>query len=222
QSNTAHTHETLGCQIPVIPKGVLSKNTQIKKIEFLGTSTHSVEVGQDLFVGFPSLKILTLHNNQLTSLSNFLFEEMLKITELSLSHNNLTHLPTGVFSPLKMLKKLDLSSNQFSIISADFFEGLEKLTDLNLQDNNIESLKQEDFKKLKSLSMLKLGNNKLQSLPGEVFDALPKLRKLYLNKNPWKCDCNLLPFYEWMKNNMAKIRSKAPEVCEGRSPKSRH
>uniref|UniRef100_A0A671PZW1 LRRCT domain-containing protein n=1 Tax=Sinocyclocheilus anshuiensis TaxID=1608454 RepID=A0A671PZW1_9TELE len=202
-------------QIPVIPKGVLSKNPQIKKIKFLSTSTHSVAVGA--FEGLPDIT-LTLHNNQLVSLPDVLFGEMSKITELSLSCNNLTHFPTGVFSPLKKLKKLDLSSNQFSMISADFFESLEKLTDLNLQNNNIASLKQEDFEKRQSLSSLTLGNNKLQSLPGDVFDALPKLSKLYLNKNPWQCDCKLLPFFEWMKNNEDKIKSKPPEVCE--SPKN--
>uniref|UniRef100_A0A8C2IQ75 LRRCT domain-containing protein n=1 Tax=Cyprinus carpio TaxID=7962 RepID=A0A8C2IQ75_CYPCA len=95
-----------------------------------------------------------------------------------------------------------------------------------LSHNNLTHLPTGVFSPLKMLKKLDLSSNQFSiisadffednniDLPGEVFDALPKLRKLYLNKNPWKCDCNLLPFYEWMKNNMAKIRSKAPEVCE--------
>lgn len=113
------------------------------------------------------IKSLDLSNNQLTKLTNQL-ELLVNVTELNLSHNQLTQ-----------VHKLN-------------FDNLEKL---DLSHNRITSAK---LKKLpKNVIHLNLAHNEITYLPVD-FMKLKKLRSLELAGNPLNCSCNTLHVRNWI------------------------
>jgi Leucine-rich repeat (LRR) protein len=116
---------------------------------------------------FMPIKSLDLSNNQFTKLTNQL-ELLVNLTELNLSHNQLTQ-----------VHKLN-------------FDRLEKL---DLSHNRITSAK---LKKLpKNVIHLNLAYNEITYLPVD-FMKLKKLRSLELVGNPLNCTCNTLHVRNWI------------------------
>jgi Leucine rich repeat len=116
---------------------------------------------------FMPIKSLDLSNNQLTKLTNQL-ELLVNVTELNLSHNQLTQVHKLNFANLE---KLDLSHNR--ITSAK----LKKLP--------------------KNVIHLNLANNEITYMPVD-FMKLKKLRSLELAGNPLNCTCNTLHVRNWI------------------------
>lgn len=119
---------------------------------------------------FMPIKSLDLSNNKLTKLTNQL-ELLVNLTELNLSHNQLTQVHKLNF---EQLDKLDLSHNQ--ITSAK----LKKLP--------------------KNVAHLNLAHNEITYLPVD-FMKLKKLRSLELTGNPLNCTCNTLHVRNWLTFN---------------------
>lgn len=116
---------------------------------------------------FMPIKLLDLSNNQLTKLTSQL-ELLVNVTELNLSHNQLTQ-----------VYKLN-------------FNSLERL---NLSHNRITSAK---LKKLpKNVIHLDLAHNQITYLPVD-FMKLKNLRSLELAGNPLNCTCNTLSVRNWI------------------------
>ena len=64
---------------------------------------------------FPPLRSLNLKNNSLTQLKSEDFASMRQsLTELNLSQNYISHIPSRFFAGMSVLKRLDLSSNQLN------------------------------------------------------------------------------------------------------------
>lgn len=113
------------------------------------------------------IQSLDLSNNQLTKLTNQL-ELLTNLTELNLSHNQLTQ-----------VQKLN-------------FVGLEKL---DLSYNRITSAK---LRKLpRNVIHLNLSHNEITYLPVD-FMKLKALRSLELTGNPLNCTCNTLQVRNWL------------------------
>ena len=88
-----------------------------------------------------------------------------KATELNLSHNQLTTLPSEI-TELTRLTRFDLSGNQLTALPLEITE-LTCLTELDLSDNQLTALPPE-ISKLTNLTTLYLWRNQLTNLPPEI------------------------------------------------------
>ena len=100
---------------------------------------------------------LDLNNKGLAAVPKYVFS-LTGLTELNLSHNNLTGAIPGEIRFLKNLKSLDLSYNQMTGVPAEVGQ-LSNLVTLNLSYNKLTGLPNElgNLKNLKTLNLS--GNN---------------------------------------------------------------
>nr|XP_055071520.1 toll-like receptor 8 [Misgurnus anguillicaudatus] len=129
-------------------------------------------------------------------IENGSFSALTRLKHLTLSYNNLTHVPTGL--PIS-LRTLELASNRISRIGEYDFQGLKNLSSLKIQgncprcnnapypcvpcDNGSIEIHPQAFANLEELSLLHLAGNSISSLDANWFKNLLKLEKLYLSFN---------------------------------------
>ena len=126
---------------------------------------------------------LFLDNNQLTSLSKSMFDQLTALTHLELFGNQLTSLPAGVFDNLTALTTLTLGQNQLTSLPSGIFDKLTSLTSLDLILNQLSSLPTGIFDKLTALTFLSLDRIQVTSLPVGIFDKLTAVTNLSLHQN---------------------------------------
>ena len=86
-----------------------------------------------------------------------------RITELEVSHQNITTLESNLFSTFDNLIKLDLSFNNITSISNGVLKGLEKLDFLDLSGNtNMKSITSGALDNLMRISYINLSNTKMK------------------------------------------------------------
>ena len=79
------------------------------------------------------------------------------------------------------------------------FPPLRNLKTIDVSNCRIGYIDNEAFKNLgESVESIILDNNRLTSLTPEVFVPLLSLKKVQLHSNPWKCDCKLKNFRDWL------------------------
>ena len=127
---------------------------------------------------------LGLSYEDITELRSGDFKGLSNLAYLGLSANDLTELPAGVFSGLSNLEELDLRSNELTGLPAGVFTGLSNLEELDLSLNELSELPAGVFTGLSNLEELDLSTNELSELPRSIFDGLDNLKKLYLRVNP--------------------------------------
>ncbi|NXT48717.1 GPV protein, partial [Pluvianellus socialis] len=212
----------------------------LHKLRSLTLSRNKLEfLPPGLFLHLPDLSKLTLYSNPLKSLPEVLFGEMRHLGSLWLYHtklstipdfvfSNLTNLellvlsfnpelsvlPKNVFSGLHELRGLSLHTNKISSLPEGIFLSLQKLQNISLFDTRLEVLPRNLFHNLKHLQKVYLNSTKLQSLPGDFFTALPELQEVFLNDNPWKCDCQILGFREWLRKSMEIVKNRPSLMCD--------
>ncbi|MFA5074908.1 MAG: leucine-rich repeat domain-containing protein [Candidatus Babeliales bacterium] len=142
--------------------------------------------GEELINNATDNRELDLSNNYLgnsDNLNKFLFyiaiAQILNVTNLDLSYNNLTSLPDELCN-LTNLTKLDLHVNKLTSLPPEI-RNLTNLTSLNLYSNKLTSLPSE-IRNLTNLRVLNLDNNNLTSLPAEIRN-LTNLTSLNLYSN---------------------------------------
>ncbi|XP_064008739.1 platelet glycoprotein V [Pogoniulus pusillus] len=211
----------------------------LHKLRVLTLSRNKLEaLPPGLFLHLHELSKLTLYKNPLKSLPGVLFGEMRHLGSLWLYHTKLSTVPDFVFSNLTNLELLVLSFNpELSVLPRNVFSGLAALRGLSLHTNNISSLPEgiflslqklqnvslfdkrlelvprNLFHNLKHLQRVYLNSSKLQSLPGDFFTGLPELQEVFLDGNPWKCDCQILGFQEWIQKSMELVNNVLSLVC---------
>ncbi|ELW63652.1 platelet glycoprotein Ib alpha chain [Tupaia chinensis] len=128
----------------------------------------------------PALTILYVSFNKLTSLSPGVLDGLSQLQELYLRGNLLKTLPPGLLAPTTRLKKLSLADNKLTELPPGLLDGLDKLDTLYLQ------------------------GNMLHNIPKGFFgDRL--LPYAFLHGNPWFCDCEILHFQRWLKDNAQNV-----------------
>ena len=153
----------------------------LRQLDLSNNSLTSLLEGQ--FVMQRDLLKLSVHDNQLKTLSTETFDGLGRLEELDLSGNRLTALEDGVFQWMELLKHLNLARNGIKVIFRDAFEGLGFLTSLDLSENNITYVPSDAFRRLGDLQVLTLRNNRLQEVPFHAFFVLRSLRNLSLAEN---------------------------------------
>ena len=85
-----------------------------------------------------ALEILSLSNNQLSSLPAGIFDKNIALERIFLNNNELSSLPTGIFDKNTVLGTLLLNNNQLSSVPAGFFGTA--LKEFHLSDNKVDPL----------------------------------------------------------------------------------
>ncbi|XP_020238088.1 probable LRR receptor-like serine/threonine-protein kinase At3g47570 [Cajanus cajan] len=183
-----------------------------------------------LFPNFPSLKILGLSYNNLSSSifqGNFNFGSKLKELHLencSLTDRSFTVSSTSTMNSSSSLLYLDLSNNLLK--SSDIFHWIFNFTtDLNtlyLNGNLLEGPIPDVFgKAMNSLEVIHLSYNKLQGKIPSFFGNMCKLQRLYLSNN--KLNGEISSFFQnssWCNRHVFQTLDLYYNQITGKIPKS--
>ncbi|XP_052833813.1 toll-like receptor 5 [Octopus bimaculoides] len=140
----------------------------------------TIQVGT--FDDLPRLTFLSLSSNGIKEIKPDTFRNQFRLTYLNLSFNDIKEMKGEIFQDLPSLKSLELGGNGMKI-QAEMFQNLSILTRLDLSGNDMKEIKPEIFKYLSSLTDLYLNDNDIKYIQRDIFGNLPNLEKLYLNKN---------------------------------------
>lgn len=170
------------------------------------------------------IQILDLSNNNLRLLHQEAFKKvgLSNLKKLFLRDCNIETVHKAAFATLAIMIELDLSKNKIRSIHPDTFKGTEKLRLINLSNNLIDKLEDGLFRNLKFLQKVEASNNRIVRIGIRAFVNLPQLKilrfdgnnlshmkpetlislsnlsSLDLHNNPWRCDCNLQNFRNWV------------------------
>ena len=132
------------------------------------------------------LQMLNLNVNNLLSVPEEVFHNLRNLKVLSLRFAGLRHLPKQVFRDLRRLVVLDLSHNSLSDLPRGVFQNLTLLQQLYLSYNRLKNLPKYVFRNLKILTYMYVEGNRLSDLPGDVFQNLILLQEVFLSSNRLK------------------------------------
>ncbi len=94
------------------------------------------------------------------------------------------------------------------------FNGLFSIKAIHLQKNNLSSLEVNLLKDQHDMEQLHLSMNSLQSIPHGFFDDLDFQCMVQLHGNPWRCDCGLQYFFDWLRYNERNVEDLTRVYCE--------
>ncbi|VDI09173.1 Hypothetical predicted protein [Mytilus galloprovincialis] len=211
--------------ITTIQKGVFEIFTNVEHLDlsYNKLSKDSFK-DEDLDSEIGRAKRLTLQGNDLGSLEDLTFStyHFLKMEYLDLSYCSLKFLGDMSINNLVNLKFLNLSYNFLSDFNEDFLPGEMGLEQLDISYNKITTVKKvpvlielkvlridyngidfiEDgaFSTLLGLEVLSLVGNNMKTLRPNMLPlkSIFSLKEIRLDKNPWRCDCNM----KWLFNDM--------------------
>ncbi|GJQ82100.1 hypothetical protein Trydic_g15887 [Trypoxylus dichotomus] len=137
-----------------------------------------------VFLGL-DIRHLTIYNSSLSVVEEASLSSIGKmLTQLDVSQNSLTSVPSTAYKNLHQLLVLNMNYNKINSLHSRAFEGLDTLEILTLYENKITTVDQEAFVGLeKKLKRLNLGGNGLTSVPQKSLSILDMLRKLEMQEN---------------------------------------
>ncbi|NXS10326.1 GPV protein, partial [Neodrepanis coruscans] len=193
-------------KLQVLPSGLFLHLHDLSKLTLYRNPLKSLP--EVLFGEMRHLGSLWLYHTKLSTIPDFVFSNLTNLEFLMLSFNpDLTVLPRDVFSGLNELRGLSLHTNNISSLPEGVFLSLQKLQNVSLFDTRLEALPRNLFHNLKHLQKVYLNSTKLQSLPADFFTALPELQEVVLDNNPWKCDCQILGFQDWLRKSTEVVKN---------------
>ncbi|NXE86312.1 GPV protein, partial [Menura novaehollandiae] len=199
-------------KLQVLPSGLFLHLHDLSKLTLYRNPLKSLP--EVLFGEMRHLGSLWLYHTKLSTIPDFVFSNLTNLELLVLSFNpELTVLPRNVFSGLNELRGLSLHTNNISSLPEGIFLSLQKLQNISLFDTRLEVLPGNLFHNLKHLQKIYLNSTNLQSLPADFFTALPELEEVILDDNPWKCDCQILGFQEWLRKSTAIVKNVPSLMC---------
>ncbi|NXO66144.1 GPV protein, partial [Phainopepla nitens] len=199
-------------RLQVLPSGLFLHLHDLSKLTLYKNPLMSLP--EILFGEMKDLGSLWLYHTKLSTIPDFVFSNLTNLELLVLSFNpELTVLPRNVFSGLNELRGLSLHTSNISTLPEGIFLSLQKLQNISLFDTRLEVLPRNLFHNLKHLQKVYLNSTNLQSLPADFFTALPELEEVVLDDNPWKCDCQILGFREWLQKSTTIVKNVPSLMC---------
>ena len=134
----------------------------------------------------------------------------LNLSWLSITHTNLTSVPTSALRTLAHLTSLNLSYNPISVLESWALRDLVRLKELHMVGTNLVTVQSYALGGLRQISLLNLSSNGLVTLEEGAFQSVNALETLRLDGNPLACDCRLL----WILQRRKTLRfDGAAPVC---------
>lgn len=161
----------------------LNHMTQLRKLVLTRNYIQTIDRSMPFYL-LENLEYLDLSYNKFTDIDElFIFETMPNnVTFISVAYNDITELSDGVFDDLTSLRELDLSHNRISELSAEVFNNLTMLETLNLNNNTITSLN-GFLDNLDSLVHLFLRGNRLKSIDIRSVSRIQQLKTFDISGN---------------------------------------
>lgn len=158
---------------------VLGEPKTVRELNLAGTGIVDVTRLETPFLNF-----LNLSYNNISTLTDRIFERISLLETLDVSHNQISETTTSfpkIWSVLRNIQSLNLSSNPITTISQDDFEGLNSLRYLSLHSlNQCSKIEKGAFKSIPNLSVLeaydypKLGYLDIQG----ILQYLPSVERI--------------------------------------------
>ncbi|XP_063831819.1 uncharacterized protein LOC135081030 [Ostrinia nubilalis] len=181
--------------LKVIPAN-LSSDIQILDL----SNNHLEQLHQEAFkkVGLSNLKKLFLRECSIDTVHKQAFTTLAIMIELDLSKNKIRYLHPDTFKGTEKLRLINLSNNYIDKLEDGIFRNLKFLQKVEVSNNRIVKIGTRAFVNLPQLKILRFDGNNLSHMKPETLMALRNLSGLDLHNNPWRCDCNLQTFRDWV------------------------
>lgn len=147
-------------------------------------------------------KLMTIQKNGLSGLAIMI--------ELDLSKNSLKTLQPDAFRETAKIRWILLNDNLIEKLDDGLFNNLPFLQKVDLSNNRIKQIGVKTFMNVPKLNILRLDGNKMEHLKIDALSALTSLSNLDVHDNPWRCDCYLQPFRNWV---ISKNLYTSPIAC---------
>lgn len=170
-------------------------------IQILDLSNNNLEqLREEAFkkVGLNNLKKLFLRESNIEIIHKTAFVTLAIMIELDLSKNKIRHLHPDTFKGTEKLRLINFSNNFIEKLEDGLFRNLKYLQKVEASNNRIVRIGTKAFTNLPQLKILRFDGNKLSHMKPETLMALRNLSGLDLHNNPWRCDCNLQTFRDWV------------------------
>ncbi|KAL4703357.1 hypothetical protein ACJJTC_013123, partial [Scirpophaga incertulas] len=181
--------------LKVIPAN-LSSDIQILDL----SNNNLLQLHQEAFrkVGLSNLKKLFLRECYIESIHKSAFITLAIMIELDLSKNRIHYLHPDIFKSTEKLRLINLSNNLIEKLDDGVFRNMKYLQKVEMSNNKIVRIGTKAFVNLPQLKILRFDGNNISHMKPETFNGLKNLSGLDLHNNPWRCDCNLQVFREWV------------------------
>lgn len=170
-------------------------------------------------VGLLNLQRIFLKGTGVRELHRDAFKDLTILVEVDLSDNLIHTLHQETFSGNGRLRILYLNGNPITELRSGQFPVLQHLRTLELQHCQIRIIHRDAFLHLSALESLSLNGNRLKQISETVFLPVSKLKTLSLDGNPWRCDCELRGFRNWLlSSNLYShpLICTEPQILEGK------
>lgn len=159
------------------------------------------------------LKELWLYDNKLSLVEDDTFSNLTQLFLLVLSRNQISHVSTGAFRGLEKIGEISLHTNLLRSLQSGTFRGLPHLFHISLEHNFLSTLPAGVLQGVSRLDNIDLHNNSFPNLPQTSLDTLTVATKVLLQQNPWRCDRDILPLRDWLRNFPSKA-NQSLVMCE--------
>lgn len=162
-----------------------------------------------------SIRSLNLTQTGLQLIPTPLFQFLPSLEILVLNKNNLTSISRNAFKGLKRLKILEIMENKMlERIDGSAFQDTRSLTSINISHNqDLYHLDPEIVSHLENLVDLNLERNRFYNLNLDLGEQV----SLVGDGNPWMCDCNIQSLQILATGRNMTLTCSEPENLAGRS-----
>lgn len=178
-----------------LPAGL---SEDLQTLDVSRSSLERLDKDAFLLIGLQHLHRFLARDAGIQHVHRHAFRGVLGLNMVDLSDNGISKLDTELFADNQKLQHITLSGNPLQSLGRYQFPPLQLLQSLKLARCRLTSISAKAFANLASLQRLDLSANRLATLESDVLQSLGQLNSLQLGDNPWRCDCHLRLFRDWL------------------------